>query len=60
MTEKILTTFKRQVEELTLVPSDGGRFEIYVNGDQIYSKLETGEFPDEDSIIEQLQAKLPA
>lgn len=60
MTEKILTTFKRQIQELTLVPSDGGRFEIFVDGHQIYSKLETGEFPDEDWVIEQLQAKLPA
>jgi len=56
----VLTTFKRQIEELTLVPSDGGRFEIFVDGSQIYSKLETGEFPDEDWVIEQLQAKLPA
>jgi selenoprotein W-related protein len=33
------------------VPSDGGKFEISVDGDLIYSKLETGSFPDEDKII---------
>jgi selenoprotein W-related protein len=28
------------VEGITLVPSDGGRFEVTVNGQLIYSKLE--------------------
>jgi selenoprotein W-related protein len=29
------------VESLTLVPADGGRFEVTVNGKLLYSKLET-------------------
>jgi selenoprotein W-related protein len=29
------------IEELSLVPSDGGRFEVTVNGKLIFSKLET-------------------
>ncbi len=29
------------IEGLTLVPSDGGRFEVTVNGKLIFSKLET-------------------
>jgi selenoprotein W-related protein len=29
------------VEGITLVPSDGGRFEVSVNGRLIYSKLAT-------------------
>ncbi len=28
------------IEGVTLVPSDGGRFEVTVNGNLIYSKLE--------------------
>ncbi len=28
------------IEGITLVPSDGGRFEVTVNGKLIYSKLE--------------------
>jgi len=37
---------------MTLVPSDGGRFEVSVDGELVYSKLETqrhaepGEIPD--------------
>jgi selenoprotein W-related protein len=36
---------------LELEPSDGGRFEVFVDGKRIYSKLETGEFPDEEEIL---------
>jgi len=49
--EKALPKLKWDVEEWQLVPSDGGRFEITVDGDLVYSKLETGKFPDEDQVI---------
>jgi selenoprotein W-related protein len=29
------------IEGITLVPSDGGKFEVTVNGKLLYSKLET-------------------
>jgi selenoprotein W-related protein len=57
LTEKILRELKLDVEQLTLVPGKGGRFEIFVDGDEIYSKLETGEFPDEDVIVSQVVAR---
>jgi selenoprotein W-related protein len=49
--ERALSKLKWDVEEWQLVPSDGGRFEISVDGELIYSKLETGSFPDEDQVI---------
>ena len=57
MTEKILT-LKQRIGSLKLVPSGGGAFEISVNGKKIYSKLETGEFPDQDAILKAVKAKL--
>jgi len=56
---KILGTFKQQMSALTLIPSDGGRFELVVDGDTIYSKLQTGTFPDEDAILGQLRELRP-
>jgi selenoprotein W-related protein len=35
-----------------MIPSKGGCFELTVGGKTLYSKLETGEFPDEDELIE--------
>lgn len=38
---ELLQEFEPEIESITLVPSDGGRFEVTVNGDLIYSKLQT-------------------
>jgi len=35
-----------------MIPSAGGCFELTVGGNKLYSKLETGEFPDEDELVE--------
>ena len=49
--------FKQQIDELTLMPSDGGRFEIKVDGELLYSKLATGSFPDNAAIEAEIQAQ---
>lgn len=47
----MLKTFEPEIEELSLLPSDGGRFEIVVNGELLYSKLETRRhIPPEEAI----------
>ncbi len=57
MTARILNELKRRVSALTLVPSDGGRFEIEVDGELIYSKLATGAFPSEQEIVDALRSR---
>ena len=37
----LLKEFEHVIESVTLIPSDGGRFEVSVNGKLIYSKLQT-------------------
>jgi selT/selW/selH-like putative selenoprotein len=44
--------------ELSLVPYADGRFEVIVGDEKIYSKLETGEFPNEDKIAKQISKML--
>jgi len=56
----LLPHFKTDIEELTLVPSDGGRFEIFADGDQIYSKLETGRFPESREIVKAIEKRADA
>ena len=60
MTEKILSELKRDVKNLKLIPSKGGCFEVWVNNDRIYSKLDTGEFPDDDQIVEVVKSRVGA
>ena len=57
MAEKILA-LKQRIGSLKLVPSGGGAFEISVNGQKIYSKLQTGEFPDFNAILKSVKGKL--
>jgi selenoprotein W-related protein len=52
LTDKLLTTYKQSIRGLKLIPSGGGCFEVKANGELIYSKLATGEFPDEAMIVE--------
>jgi selenoprotein W-related protein len=58
LTDKLLTGFKTKIKGFNLVPSSGGCFEVMVNGELIYSKLKTGQFPDEKAVIDQVAALL--
>lgn len=50
--------FKQQIEELALLPSDGGRFEVRIDDELVYSKLKSGEFPDNRSIEKAARERL--
>lgn len=50
-----MTQLKTRLTRLVLIPSDGGRFEISVNGKQIYSKLQSGRFPEYSEIEKYLK-----
>jgi selenoprotein W-related protein len=41
LAQELLKTFEPDIETITLVPSDGGRFEVQVNEKLLYSKLQT-------------------
>ena len=51
MASQLLTTLKKKIQRLDLVPSGGGCFELSVDGNAVYSKLETGQFPDEGEMV---------
>lgn len=57
MTSKLLSAFKQQIQDLKLVPSKGGCFELIVDGELLYSKLKSKQFPDEQWVIETLSAR---
>ena len=38
-----------------LIEGAGGIFDVVVDGDLVYSKHETGEFPDEDQLVDRLR-----
>ncbi|HIF33383.1 MAG TPA: SelT/SelW/SelH family protein [Planctomycetaceae bacterium] len=54
----MLSICKQEIESLELEPGSGGCFEVSVDDNLIYSKLKTGEFPDETALADQIQAML--
>lgn len=54
----MLPLYKRSIRRFELIPSQGGCFELTVGGTRLYSKLETGEFPDESEMIRAVGAAL--
>jgi selenoprotein W-related protein len=37
--DELLKHYEHLIEEIKLIPSDGGKFEVTVNGQLLYSKL---------------------
>jgi selenoprotein W-related protein len=58
LTSKLLTAYKQKITDLKLIPAGGGAFELKVNGELLYSKLKTGQFPDEQVMLEAVGKRL--
>lgn len=57
MVNQLLGEFEDNVENINLIPSDGGRFEVVVDGDLVYSKLETGRHAEYEDVAAPIRAK---
>ena len=47
----LLKNFEPEIDTLSLVPSDGGRFEVTVNDKLVYSKLQTGRHAESGEVV---------
>lgn len=52
------STYKRRLESITLIPVGDGEFDIELDGELVYSKLETGVFPDHSTITDAIDQRL--
>ena len=50
MAEQLLVAYKTDIDAFSLVPSGRGRFEVSLNGELIFSKLQEGRFPDDGEV----------
>ena len=49
--DELLKHYEHLIEEIKLIPSDGGRFEVTINGKLLYSKLATHRHPESGEIL---------
>ena len=54
MTTLLLENLKTKISSLELEPAGGGVFEVFIDGEQIYSKAATGDFPEEADILDEV------
>jgi selenoprotein W-related protein len=48
---ELLKKFEPEIESLTLVPNEGGRFEFSINGKLLYSKLQTHRHAEPGEVV---------
>ena len=46
----MLKEYKQNIAQFVVIPSDGGRFEVTIDDNLVFSKLKEGRFPEEDEI----------
>jgi selenoprotein W-related protein len=54
LTEEILGKLKQDISRCVLVPSDGGRFEVTIDGKLVFSKMQESRFPEHAEIFKHL------
>ena len=52
MTTELLGKYENLIESITLLPSDGGVYEVTVNGKLLYSKKATGRHAEPGEVAE--------
>ena len=52
--------FEFDIKSIELIPSDGGKYEITVDGELVYSKLKTGRHAEEGEVLGLVQDVAPA
>jgi selenoprotein W-related protein len=48
---ELLKAHEERIRSIRLIPSDGGRFEVTVDGDLVFSKLKAGRHVQEGEIL---------
>ncbi|MCH7588999.1 MAG: Rdx family protein [Chloroflexi bacterium] len=56
--DELLKEYEEKIETITLIPSDGGRFEVTANGNLIYSKIKTRRHAEPGEVDRLLQEVL--
>jgi selenoprotein W-related protein len=49
--DELLKRYEHVIEEIKLIPSDGGKFEVTANGELLYSKLSAHRHAEPGEIV---------
>ena len=57
-TEDLLLEYEDRIQKVTLIPSEGGVFEVSVNGDLVFSKYRLGRHAEPGELVQKVGEKL--
>lgn len=49
--DELLKHYEHVIEEIKLIPSDGGKFEVTVNGELLFSKLQSHRHAEPGEVV---------
>ncbi len=58
LANELLKNFEPETESITLIPSEGGRYEVTVNDTLVYSKLQTGRHANPGEVVSLVEKSL--
>jgi selenoprotein W-related protein len=56
----LLDKYTHKIQNLTLIPAEGGRFEVSLDGTEVFNKKLAGRFPELSEITHQVESRLLA
>ena len=56
MVQAILGKYEHHIDDITLIPSRGGAFEVIVGDNLVYSKLDTGRHATIEEVMDSVDA----
>jgi selenoprotein W-related protein len=54
----LLEKYTHKIDQLSLVPADGGRFEVSLDGKEVFNKKVSGRFPEPAEITHQVDLRI--
>lgn len=58
MADALFNEFGRQIKGLTLIPSDGGVYEVMADGNLVFSKKALGRHAETSEVVNAIRAQL--
>jgi selenoprotein W-related protein len=58
MAQELLTTFEGELGEVALVPGTGGTFQVWLDGELIFSRNEAGRFPESKELKQLIRDRI--
>ncbi len=58
LAQELLFTFEDMLGECSLVPTDKGIFNVLLDGELIYSKQDSGKFPESNKLKQLIRDKI--